>query len=175
MGWAWCFLGGASLNSPEGDTSIDITVSSGPTAEQISANWSLFSLVLKHQIVPAIQYTLQFDHGEARNQATQQGAEWTGLVNSLTYSTATELAVGARLEWFRDDDNFRTLYPAREGFAAIQAGSYHEATLGLKWQPNDWLTLRPNTRYDWVDGSRPFDGGSSGSQWLLSVDGTLKF
>jgi hypothetical protein len=172
---AWRFLGGVSLISPEGDTSFDVTASSGPTAEQNAANWSLYSLVLKHQLATPVQYAVQFDHGRVESQAAQSAAEWMGLVNSLTYAINAELAAGVRLEWFRDDDNFRALSPAREGLAASQASSYYAVTVGLKWQPNGWLTFRPNARYDWSDGSRPFDGGNSGTQWLVSLDCTLRF
>jgi len=171
---AWRFLGGLSLNSPEGDTAFDATATSGPTAEQNPANWSLYSLVLKQQLTTAVQYALQFDHGRVEGLATQAPAEWMGLVNSLTYALDPELAAGLRLEWFRDDDNFRVLSPARESLAVNQAGSYYAATVGLRWQPNAWLMLRPNARYDWSDGSRPFDGGNSGTQWLLSLDCTVR-
>lgn len=98
-----------------------------------------------------------------------------GVVNTLTYALDATLAVGLRLEWFRDDDNFRVLSPAREGRAVLQPGSYHAATLGLKWQPQPWLLVRPNARFDWSDGPRPFADGASNTQWLFSVDCTVRF
>jgi len=171
---AWRLLGGVSINSMEGDTSFDATASSGPTSEQNPANWSLYSLVLKHQFATAAHYAVQFDHGRVE-RAVQPAAEWMGLVNNLTYAFDPELTAGVRLEWFRDDNNFRVLSPAREGLAINHAGSYYAVTVGLKWQATGQLTLRPNARYDWSDGSRPFDSGNSATQWLLSLDCTLRF
>lgn len=172
---AWRFLGGVSLSSPEGDTSVDITASSGPTSEQNPANWSLYSVVFKHQLAEPVQYALQFDHGWVEGSPAQPRAAWIGVVNTLTYALDASLAVGLRLEWFRDDDNFRVLSPAREGRAVLQPGSYHAATLGLKWQPQPWLLVRPNARFDWSDGPRPFADGASNTQWLFSVDCTVRF
>jgi hypothetical protein len=52
------------------------------------------------------------------------------------------LGVGARGEWFRDQDGVRC--------GAEGAGCY-AVTLGMNWQPLSWLTFRPELRRDWAD------------------------
>jgi hypothetical protein len=47
-------------------------------------------------------------------------------------------------------------------------------TAGLNWKPVTWLNLRPNVRYDWADGSRPF-GNNKQDQFLFSTDFSVNF
>ena len=93
----------------------------------------------------------------------------------LTYDVKDNLTAGIRTEWFRDQDGFRVGYPART-FAGTNAGSsYYAVTAGLNWKPVTWLNLRPNVRYDWADGSRPFDNSSAQDQFLFSTDFSVNF
>jgi hypothetical protein len=51
----------------------------------------------------------------------------------------------------------------------------------MNYKPTKWLNLRPNVRYDWVDGTvadgsryNPFGNGKQ-SQFLFSTDFTINF
>lgn len=67
------------------------------------------------------------------------------------------------------------LSPARAPTMGLVPGSYYAVTAGVKWSPFPWLTTRPNLRYDWSDGTRPFDDGNATSQILLSADVIVSF
>jgi hypothetical protein len=53
----------------------------------------------------------------------------------------------------------------------------------MNYKPKKWLNIRPNVRYDWVDGTdpttggayRPFGNGNQSSQILMSTDMTITF
>ncbi|MEN9757870.1 MAG: hypothetical protein RL755_2057, partial [Pseudomonadota bacterium] len=66
------------------------------------------------------------------------------------------------------------IYVARTG-GTLNGASYYAMTAGLNWKPVTWLNLRPNVRYDWADGSRPFDNSSAQDQFLFSTDFSVNF
>ena len=148
---------------------------------------------------------MQHDHGFANNTfdfatATPNAidAEWYGINTHLYYDIKDDLSVGMRGEWFRDQNGFRVCSPGRvaaatnnDGFSyalgsgqvnnsTCNAASYYAFTLGMNYKPTKWLNLRPNIRYDWVDGTvadggryNPFDGKQG--QFLFSNDFTISF
>jgi hypothetical protein len=110
--------------------------------------------------------------------------------------------VGIRVERFHDRNGWRVFSPYRilsalnnkdVSFAGnpnhlVSApADYYQVTLGMNWKPAkrlkmNWkpvqkLNIRPNIRYDRVDGIdvafRPFDGKKD--QFLFSLDATIPF
>jgi len=200
----WAFLGGVSWVSDDKGTSATLNATSGEISEQDANNWSMYSLVIKHDIMEGLHYTFQHDHGWAgsvvgaadRSGSGGRDAEWYGINQYLTYDIADDLAVGVRGEWFRDDDGYRVLARSRVaaweargggtgGLAAYNAGgtNYYAVTVGLNWKPLNWLAVRPNVRYDWADynddNGDVFDGSSAGGkkddQFLFSTDVVVAF
>jgi len=179
----WAGLMGATFTADNG-TSLNVSGTYGSVSETNSSDWSMYSVVLKHNITEKTHLVLQHDHGFADGVlAGGANAEWYGVNSHLYFDINDELTVGLRGEWFRDHNGFRVFSPGRP-FAptgtAISA-SYYEVTAGLTWKPKTWLSLRPNVRYDWVDdtnataGSLPFDGKNQDDQFLFSTDMTVKF
>ncbi len=112
------------------------------------------------------------------------------------------LAAGVRGEWFRDQNGFRVCSPGRVAAATSGDGtsyaiggqvnnstcnygggaSYYAVTAGVNWKPLKWLNIRPNVRYDWVDGTdvntggqyRPL-GNNKQDQFLFSTDMNITF
>ena len=135
---------------------------------------------------------LQHDHGFANGVLVGAGtpvdAEWYGVNMHLTYDIKDNLTGGIRTEWFRDQNGFRVCSPGRvsaatdntgvsyaANFAAnCTASTYYAVTAGLNWKPMTWLNLRPNVRYDWADGTRPF-GNNKQDQFLFSTDFSINF
>jgi outer membrane receptor protein involved in Fe transport len=165
---------------------------------------------LKHNILDNLHAVLQHDHGYANGVITPKGmkdAEWYGINSYLMYDIMDNLGVGVRGEWFRDNDGFRVCSPARiaaginvdaSGAAYSNAGNigqvtcqpanYYAFTVGMNYKPLKWLTLRPNVRYDWVDGTfagtnnryKPFGNGATpgdgkDGQFLFSADAVIVF
>ena len=70
-----------------------------------------------------------------------------------------------RSEVFRDDSGIRT------GFAA----NYYEMTVGMIWKPKSYIWVRPELRYDWAQGARPYSDGTRTSQFTIGVDAILLY
>jgi len=88
------------------------------------------------------------------------------------------------VEWFRDRDGVRVtgLGVGNQNQGQPQApphfmGDFYEITAGLNWTPTDRVTVRPEARWDWFDsdlptrpGTRPYDAGDRGGQFLFGCD-----
>jgi hypothetical protein len=160
-----------------------VTGTTGETSEHDHNNWSIYSVVIKHDIVEGLHYTFQHDHGFANKALGTEDATWYGLNNYLTYDIQDNLGVGIRAEWFRDDDGYRVASPGRTLTFFPGANSYYEVTAGLNWKPLKWVTVRPNVRYDWVDKANAFNNGDGSTgyaanrkdQFLFSTDVIIAF
>jgi hypothetical protein len=71
-------------------------------------------------------------------------------------------------------DNTGATYAGNAANINCTAASYYAVTAGVNWKPMSWLNLRPNVRYDWADGSRPF-GNAKQDQFLFSTDFSITF
>lgn len=198
----WAGIGGTTWTSDDDGTSANISGTYGGTSEHSSQPWAMYSVVLKHNITDKTHLVLQHDHGYANKvllNGALKDAEWYGVNSHLYYDIKDDLAVGVRGEWFRDNDGFRVCSPQRVAaatnddngvrtssaanfLATCQPASYYAVTVGMNWKPMKWLNLRPNVRYDWVDGAvagtgdsyRPF-GNSKQDQFLFSTDMAISF
>lgn len=192
----WAGIAGATwANEPTG-TSLNVTGTYGGTSEQSSKGWGMYSVVLQQKIDDKARMVLQHDHGYANGVITANGvedAEWYGINTHFYYDVSDTVTAGLRGEWFRDQNGFRVFSPGRvaaatdgtgSNFAASfpatgGAASYYAVTAGVTWKPYKWLNLRPNVRYDWADGTRPFGdaGATTGKldQFLFSTDFTVNF
>lgn len=198
----WAGLMGATWTSDSKGTSANISGTYGGTSEQSSKSWAMYSMVLKHNITDKTHLMLQHDHGYADGALTPKGvkdAEWYGINTHLYYDLHEQVTVGVRAEWFRDNDGIRVCSPGRVGAAtndnagvpvssaanflsSCQPASYYAVTVGANWKPLKWLNIRPNVRYDWVDGTiagtdqayLPFGNGKD-DQFLFSTDMTITF
>lgn len=201
----WSGIGGVTWTSDDKGTSYNISGTYGGTSEHSSQSWGLYSMVFKHDILEDLHMVLQHDHGYANKVLTADGkrdAEWYGVNSYLFYDLTDTLAAGIRGEWFRDNAGFRVCSPGRVGagvnvdsqgnpdnFAATfgctsAPASYYEVTAGLNWKPLKWVIVRPNVRYDWVDGHnfqvnggeryKPFGNGKQ-DQFTFSTDVVVSF
>ena len=187
----WGGLAGVTWTSNDKGTSANISGTYSGTSEQNSSAFSLYSIVLKHNITDKTHLMLQHDHGFADSvllSGKPTDTEWYGLNMHLTYDVKDNLTAGVRTEWFRDQNGFRVCSPGRVAAATdftgasyasstpvnCTAASYYAVTAGLNWKPVAWLNLRPNVRYDWADGSRPF-GNYKQDQFLFSTDFSVNF
>ena len=60
------------------------------------------------------------------------------------------------MEWLRDNGG--------EAYYIGIPGDYSQVTLGLRWDPTDFLSFRPEIRYDWCRNATPFAGGTKKEQ-----------
>ena len=129
-----------------------------------------------------------FEHAYGRQDAVGPAptASWYSVNNYLFYKLNDCWKLGARFEWFRDDDTtgggfiaagFRDGNPNVGGYS----GDFYSFTFGANWSPGGSknLTIRPELRYDWFNGdgnlALPFDAGRRDHQFVLAIGAILQF
>ncbi|MCX7109505.1 MAG: porin [Proteobacteria bacterium] len=203
----WTGLLGGTWNTEDKATSMNITGTYGGTSERSSQSWGMYSMVFKHNLMDDLHMVVQHDHGYANGVLVSSGvrdAEWYGINSYLMYDITDKLGAGIRAEWFRDNAGFRVCSPGRVAAATNDSygsavssassvlcgngsgfgtpASYYAITAGVNYKPLKWLTLRPNVRYDWADGSDPVTGNAykpfgngKDAQFLFSADAVIVF
>lgn len=162
------FLGGIDWTCPDQCTSIAFAIHIGREQDEPPVNTELrtvYSLVVQHWLTERLQYVLQYDHAFDEGGASGgRDADWFGVNQYLYYTIDSCWKGGIRYEWFRDEDAARI---------DTHAGAdYFELSLGLNWTPTDWVSVRPEVRWDWADalGGRSLPAGQRDDQLLLAFD-----
>ncbi len=201
----WGGLAGGTWTSDDKISSVNLTGSYSNTSAQSNQPWKFYSLVIQHKVTPktllVLHQTTGFAGGVLLYDNSHKDAMWYGIDMQVHHDIRDNLSVGVRAERFHDRDGFRVCSPIRVSQATDGAGvnfaasfpatcrpaDYYDVTLGINWKPTkelktDWkamqsLNIRPNIRYDRVDGIgqayNPFD--SKRDQLLLSVDAMISF
>jgi putative OmpL-like beta-barrel porin-2 len=101
----------------------------------------------------------------------RKDAKWHGTTINLFYTVDPTLRLGARLEWFRDDQGTRTAQLGRPGFAA----DFFDVTAGVTYQPHRSVIIRPELRVDWSPNARPYDDQTRKVQFVPAIDLIVRF
>jgi len=165
----WNFLGGVSWTNDEATSAVSWSVISGDVDDIGSANRTVSSLVISHSFTEKLQYVFQHDFGlQEQATAAAKNALWYGINQYLFYDFTDTFSLGLRGEWFRDNNGTR--------INIGNAGNYFALTAGINWKPQDWLTLRPEVRYDWADSTIPiFNKQSKDHQFEVAMDMVVEF
>ncbi len=99
------------------------------------------------------------------NLFTGREVNWNDYAANFFYTLERRFTLGARAEWFNDDDGYRT------GFA----DDFYGVTLGATYRPYQNLRIRPEIRFDWADNTRPFNDLSDKNQVTAAMDVIWEF
>ena len=167
------FLGGMNWSSPDERTAIAFAIHIGREQDEPPLNTNLrtaYSLVAQHWFSQRLEYAIQYDHAFEEGAAARGGdADWFGINQNVYYTINPCWRTGVRFEWFRDEDAVRV---------DTHAGAdYFELTLGLNWMPREWVTVRPELRWDWASplGGRSLPVGHRDDQILVACDVIMRF
>ena len=182
------FLGGMTYTPYHGRYTVSSSLIIGEEdgAAGVTEERRGVSFVFDYQVTDRVNYVLQHDNftEEVIPGVTN---EWYGINNYLFYQYTDCLSFGIRAEWFRDDDGARlmgthlretlTARPAVDPVMANWAGNYYNVTIGANWKRGSNITIRPELRWDWSDGTvaQPYDGGTKDSMFTAAVDGVFVF
>ena len=147
------------------------------------------SIVAKVQVTSDLLYVFQNDIGHSQGAGAAPDAEWYGINQHLIYTVNDMVSAGIRYEWFRDDDGTRILGLGNldaQGWSPAAgapgyAGDFNQFTMGINVKPKSNLSIRPEVRWDWYDGtnnsagSQPFNSGTSSEQFTFATDILLTF
>ena len=163
------FLGGISLPLLD---SVSMTYAVvGGRDRAINTDTYMHSIVVDASLTEKLNYVLQSDYGTATGANVGQ---WYGLNNYLFYTINDCWKLGARLEWFCDDDGYRNV-AGNNVLGGNAPGEYWGLTCGVNWAPTSNLKIRPELRYDWTDGIPAFNGGNDDDQFSGGFDVILTF
>jgi hypothetical protein len=117
-------------------------------------------------------------------------AEWYGVAQYYIRKINPCLSLVVRGEVFRDDDGFAVFKDkSNDGFVDFERGNdtpdgsgiipglvsgkdttYAALTVGLNVKPYENLLFRPEVRWDWASGNKPFDDSSDNDQFTAGFD-----
>lgn len=145
----------------------------------------LLNMFAKFQIAPRLSYVCEFTVGNDDRDYfcletfdMKGGRTWFGLNNYLFYQVNEQLTLGTRFEWFNDADS--TIIDGGYGMAFHDGPSnYFALTLGANWTPINWISVRPEIRYDFSDfdceGMKTYDNFTSDDQLTVGADVIVRF
>ena len=182
------------------DSSIAFTLHTGKVAAANDQTRTNYSLVFAQQLNPTWKYVIQHDLGTETNAAyavsggneIRSDATWVSIVQYLECQWTPSCAFGMRFEWFQDDGLSRILkFPTSSvysnGAVRWTGQNFYDLSLGMKWKPTEYLTVRPEVRWDWSDVNLTstmsgvpslhgvYDNFSSKNQCTASIDVLLMF
>ncbi len=138
------------------------------------------TLILTVQIDKSLRYAIEGHWSTYDNSgisAIGQGDYNTydlGITQHLIYTVMDGLEIGGRFEWYKGKG---TLFDAQP-YTGGSGTEIFELTFGLNWFPLEYLSIRPEIRYDWTDysnGTRPFDNGTQKNQLSFGCSVVLVF
>jgi hypothetical protein len=182
------FLGRATYTGSEQDWWASLAVVSGqepvneaqlPNIPSGSANRTRYSVIVSKRIDANWEYVFYHWLGVQEDGAPHGSpAWWYGIDQYLYYAFSDTMRLGARFEWFRDEEGTRVGLnnrPANPNKPPLP-GNYFALTLGVNFLPTANLTIRPEVRYDAVNGpSLPYADGTKKYQILLGLDAIMRF
>lgn len=112
----------------------------------------LHSVVATWDINCRLQYVFETAYGTIGQDGDNE--DFFGISNYLKYQLTDNMQAIARFEWAEENGE----------------DDYTELTLGVKYNINEHLMIRPEIRYDWVD-----EGGSKDSGFSGGIGGAFLF
>jgi hypothetical protein len=210
------YLGSLTLASEDGGQLLSVAISTGneytpvidPAGNSngvLVGNRSMITAYWQNELAERLTAVTeghaawQFNADTGLENRGQLGglAQWYGISQYVYRGLTDTLSAGTRLEWYRDNNGFRTAYPARNAATNTSpvadgfAGNFWAATVGFNWTPTANWIIRPELRYDWYTpsaygtGALPFGPigtrpnglvtGDAFGQWYLGCDAIFQF
>ena len=138
------FLGGLSVGLTD-----DLTVTYATVGGVFANNQNAYEQGYMHSIVAdlalsdKLQYIFQSDVLDTEDRAGATARETFDINQYLIYSINDCWSYGTRFEW----------YDAKSGVLAGNDVDVYALTAGVNYKPHANVTIRPEIRYDWVEGN----------------------
>ena len=122
------------------------------------------SIVMDIKLGERMSYVFQSDYVDTNERYH------IGVNQYVFYTVSDDVAVGARLEWWRNSSNSAPL----AGQGALPSGSgpdsQYSFTTGVNWRPQSSfdLVIRPEVRIDW-------DSATTNTETIFGVDAILSY
>lgn len=195
------YLAGFHWNSCDKKTALDFNIQTGRAGMNPGTRTN-YSMIFSHKINPKLRYALQHNMGIWEDGAIESvnfdngitkltDSKWVSITQYLYFDYSKTLSFGLRAEWFQDNKNARILdmpgvsYFNGDGDIIAEGKNYYTIALGANWKPAEYITLRPEIRYDWSDVklhardmsymTRSYNGGKDKEYLTLGLDAIIRF
>jgi hypothetical protein len=188
------FLGGAGLNLLDGKLTILALTHFGPENPRTTGSLShdnryLNDVVVTWKVSDSLTSITELNYAHDDGFHASAG----GVAQYGVYALSDQWSVVGRAEIFRDDNGFFVAkFPGNLDFVNAERGlpnsavgggktTYGAITLGLNFKPPvpaafEGAVIRPEVRYDWsLNGTKPFNAGTSDHQFTIAADVILPF
>ena len=157
------FLGGTSVTLTE-DWSMTYATVAGRFGEArfngVEKGY-MHSIVSQYALSDNLQYIAQSDILDTEDAAGNTVRETYGYNQYLIYTLSDCLAIGGRFEWWQVQADSAGYYGDNANLGNLPAGfdvnaeefDIYALTLGLNYRPHANVVVRPEIRWDWVDGN----------------------
>ncbi len=153
------FLGGVSVSLTD-NLSLTYASTGGRFADSPNGTLEkgyMHSIVADLALSDSLQYIMQSDLLDTENNAGETVRDTIGINNYLIYTVNDCLSLGARYEWWNVGADSQGFYGdnATAGLANVAQGDFDVTalTLGLNYKPHSNVIVRPEIRWDWIDGN----------------------
>ncbi|QDS89737.1 hypothetical protein EC9_39370 [Rosistilla ulvae] len=159
-----------------GDSNNDLA---GVALNPDFTNRTRYSWLVALPVTKRLDYVFHHWLGFQEEGAPDGGrADWYGIDQYLTYSFSDCVKGALRFEWFRDEEGTRVgLNRSSNPNNPPFVGDFYSLSAGLNLAVSKSLTIRPELRADWFDGTavrQPFDDGNDDNQFMLGIDAILR-
>ncbi|MDR2345737.1 MAG: porin [Planctomycetaceae bacterium] len=188
-------IGFKSISRKNSQNYISFITQIGKQAESDSNSRISYTLTINRQLTERLTDSWEHNFGYEKNGAVEYlstqkekfgESRWISIAKYLTYDINSNLSIGLRAEWFRDNGLARIQKASIDSLLFYYTGkNYYEITLGANWKPSPNITIRPELRFDWSDVriyshfplTRPKNGIYNGNNNMTSfaVDAVIKF
>jgi hypothetical protein len=112
-------------------------------------NTFFHSLTFSQNLSKKWSYALLWEYGDAKDRTSENHRIMYGITNYLIYQINDQWAIGFRAGWAKDDKEDADNIYGGYGWVGYYQGEVYSYTLGLKWNPYENISVRPEIRYDY--------------------------
>jgi Putative beta-barrel porin-2, OmpL-like. bbp2 len=135
------------------------------------------SLILDMNLSDRLEWVVEQTFANQAGAGGGMSACWYGVNNEVFWKLSDCWKLGARAEWFRDNNGF-IVAGVRDGNpnGGFYQGNFYDLGVGANWSPNKNVTIRPEVRYDWFNGTgMPFNAGNGRDQLIFAIGAVVQF
>jgi len=173
------YLGGVEWRSKDDRVAFSYMTHVSREPNRTTNDWMyVHTVVASVEPIEKLTAAVEWTYGQFNNAVAQtnQDAEWCGLAAYVIYEINKQWSVGARYEWFSDDDGVRVLGNGTNGVPT----HWKDFTIGVNWRPYEHVTIRAEMRWDCADPlisapGGPFDDSNHNYQRTFGISAVISF
>ncbi len=138
---------------------------SGTERDFHGENSFFHTLAVSYDMTKKLNYSVQWNYGDAKSRFEKTHRTMYGLGHYLTYQMSNHWGLGFRFDWAHDHTGT---------YVGYYKGDAYGYTLCMNWKPYEFLSIRPELRYDYCK-EAPFNNGRNRDQFSGGIGAVCQF